>query len=206
MLSVFPKCDPPIIKGLSLVAAPSVEPVTLSDVKGHLRGIVGTGEDNLLQSLISAVTKKVEAHINRAIIDQTWSASYDDVPVVNMFEIPRSPLKSIVSIHAFDVLNGATLVPSSSFFVDTASDPGRIVLSDGASWPSITARQVNSFVVQFVAGYGLRDDVPADIKQAILQSVGFFYKNREGVINKKEIKGLPMIARNLLSAYRFINV
>ena len=70
------------------------------------------------------------------------------------------------------------------YFVDTKSEPGRIVLNSGNSWPSTTLRPANGVCITFIAGYGdAATDVPKKIKQAMLLLIGHYYENREAVLS-----------------------
>jgi len=68
-------------------------------------------------------------------------------------------------------------------YFDKESEPGRLALAYGESWPSATLRPHNGVCVTYIAGYGdAAADVPEDITRAILLMVGHLYENREAVI------------------------
>ena len=59
------------LRTLTRTAAPTVEPVTLGEIKTHLR-LTGTEDDYLLPQLVKAARDYVETFTRRAICTQTW--------------------------------------------------------------------------------------------------------------------------------------
>jgi uncharacterized phiE125 gp8 family phage protein len=120
--------------------------------------------------------------------------------------LPKPPLQSVTSIQYYDIDdNPAVTVDSSTYLVDADSWPGRIYLRDGQSWPSVTLREIGGVVIQFVAGYGDADDVPAPIRQAMQLILSDWYENRENTLIMSGVgvlPPLPFAARKLLASYR----
>jgi hypothetical protein len=87
---------------------------------------------------------------------------------------------------------------AADYIVDDKSEPGRIVLAYGQSWPSTTLRPANGVCVTFQAGYGdSASDVPKDIWIAILLILGHLYEHREEV-TPNQMSKLPSGAESLL--------
>lgn len=79
--------------------------------------------------------------------------------------------------------NTVSYFDASNYIFDYQSEPGRIVLAYGKSWPSTTLRPANGICVTYITGYGAAgSNVPQNIKNAILLMVGHFYENREAVM------------------------
>jgi hypothetical protein len=58
---------------LERLTDPEIEPVTLAEMKRHLRGFVGvTEEDDDITALITAAREWVEDYTGRVLVDQTW--------------------------------------------------------------------------------------------------------------------------------------
>ena len=189
---------------LNLVTAPATEPVTLAEVKAHLK-IDGTDEDTLLTTLITVARQAVEDYTGRALITQTWQVFYDRFPDVyydncrisesgdrpynyyqdygkaRQIDIKKPPLLSITHIKTYANDDTATIFSASSYQVSTYSGVaptyGRVTLKDGVSFPYFT-RNSDGIEIQFVAGYGAASDVPDQLKQAILTLIAFIYENR----------------------------
>lgn len=185
---------------LVLVTPPAQEPVPLAEAKAHLR--VDTADDDaLIQALIVAAREHVEHIIRRALVTQTWDLILDAFPADEIM-LPRPPLQSVSSI-TYRLQDGTvvTLDPA-NYVVDTKSEPGRVVLAPGRSWPSDPLYAAGAVTVRYVAGYGDPAAVPVAIKQAILLLVGHWYENREAVAVGHTVIQLPMTVDALLWPYR----
>jgi uncharacterized phiE125 gp8 family phage protein len=172
-------------------AAPTVEPLTLEEAKNHLRVDDDIDEDDaLINNFIAAARQDCEKFQNRAYVTQTWELWLDAWPDKDYIEIPLPPLQTISSVKYYDTEDTEATLSSDDYFVDAQSEPGRVVLNSGNSWPGTTLRPANGVCVTFVAGYGDAGDVPKNIKSAILLLVGHFYEHREDVITG--ISAMPM--------------
>ena len=90
------------------------------------------------------------------------------------------------------------IMDDGDYIVDISSEPGRVVLAYGKSWPSTTLQPANGICIEFDAGYGdAAADVPAAVKQAMLLLIGHLYENREAVTDKSTVV-LPMAVESLL--------
>lgn len=101
-------------------------------------------------------------------------------------------------ITYYDTANTVATFAAASYFVDTKSEPGRVVLAYGQSWPGTTLRPANGICVTFIAGYGAASAVPENIKQAMLLLIGHFYENREAIVIGQTAMPLPMAVESLL--------
>lgn len=66
---------------LKVVSEPSNDPVSLADAKLYLR-VTDSADDDLITSLITAATRKVENYINQFLITQTWKVTMDHIPLL----------------------------------------------------------------------------------------------------------------------------
>lgn len=201
---------------LKLITAPTEEPITLSALKLALQVEVAD-DDTLLTDLIKAARQACEEYTGLALVTQTWDLSRDepgngdylstewwdgvrDASISELsgstreIEIPIGPLQSITSITAYDEADVGVVFASSNYYVDTATEPGRVVLRDGKSWP-IVLRVANGFVVRFVAGYGAAAAVPEPIKRGMIEWARHYY---EGCADESSIE----VAKRLWRSYR----
>lgn len=161
-----------------LKTAATSEPVTAANVKLYAR-VAHSVEDALITSWIKAATKLAEDYQHRAYIEQTWTLTYDGYPS-GAICVPRPNLISVESIKYYDEDDTEATFDSGSYFVDTNSEVGRIVLNSGESWPSTSLRPINSVIIEFKAGYGSdADAVPDSVKNAIYIYCTHMYENRE---------------------------
>jgi uncharacterized phiE125 gp8 family phage protein len=130
-----------------------------------------TADDTLLTQLIATARERYEAYTQRVPLHGTYDAVLDDFPAGCPLSLSRVPLVSITSVTGYtdtDVTDtGGTAMSSTGYYVDTASQPGRLVPLGGATYPTAT-RVANAAIVRFVAGYssdstGVPDDVLTDL-------------------------------------------
>ena len=138
---------------LLLVKPPVMEPVSLADMKLHLR--VDIDDDNaLITSLITAAREFAEDYQSRQFIAATWDLLLDAFPPGGRpIVIPCPPLMSIASVGYVDTDGEEkTLTEDEDFEVDADTDPGRIRPVYGETWPSVRD-QMNAVRIRFVTGY-----------------------------------------------------
>lgn len=201
--------------GLTQTAAPTVEPVSLAELRQHLR-IDDHDEDLLIESLGIAARQHCEMFTRRQFCTATWQLTLDGFP--NVFRekgapyvwegrhgkeiwLPSPPLQSVSSITYVDTAGDTQTWAASNYDVDTDSEPGRVTLAFGKSWPTAQA-QPESVTITYVAGYGAASDVPSNIKAAIKLWVGNLFENREPVLTGSIAASLPMSVESLLWGVR----
>ena len=190
---------------LKLITAPTVEPVTLTEAKAQLR-VDWSDEDAQISSYILAAREYCEGFQNRALITQTWDLWLDDWPCTDRLKVPLPPLQSVTNIKYYDTDNVEYTLATAEYFVDDKSEPGRVVLAYGKTWPSTTLRPANGVVVRFVAGYGLAVSVPQKVKQAMLLLVTLMYQKRLPIVEGKIVGEVPFAVTALLSLDRIVPV
>ena len=181
---------------LELNTPPSIEPVTLAEAKAHLK-VDTTDDDALITALIAAARARAEWHTGRALVTQSWTLWLDAWPEV--IAIPLPPLQAVASVTTYGRDDAAHVLDSASYFVDAAS--GRIALNEGHA-PPTDLRRLNAVAVAFTAGYGDAEaDVPALLKEAILELIAFLYENRGEAPAE-----LPLDCLALLAPYRALKL
>lgn len=182
-------------------------------------------DDPIVAGLIRTATKACEEYTHRALITQTWTAFLDAWPRVpsdtNYWEgvrtgpetiltnpatglhLNHSPLQSVTSITTYDDADAATTYSTASYFVDTDSTPGRVVLRSSAAAP-LPTRVANGIRVIYVAGYGDDPhDVPEGLRQGILQYVSYLYEHRG---DGEATFAFPKEVRNAWEPYRLMRL
>lgn len=197
---------------LTLITAPTVEPVSNADAKAFCR-VDATADDNLFTSLIVAARRAAESYTKRALCTQTWEWQFDGPPGDVLF-IPKPPLLSITSIKFTDTdgTEGAA-VASSVYTVDTGRSPGRVLLNPGQNWGYTSLRSFLGTRVKFVAGYGATaadgataGSVPEDLALAIKRIVLTNFEAREDNVIGTIASKIPDDAKSLLDPYRVIRL
>ena len=212
--------------GLTISTAWSETAITLAEAKTHLR-LEGSDDDTYLNALISTAQFAVEKYTGRAITNQTLKLGLDGLPYADdnkyypegfftapdinrslgYIVLPRPPLVSVTHLKYYDEDNTATTFATSNYHVDTQTEPGRLVLKRGKTFPSASdLRTANAYEITYVAGYGSsRDDVPTPIKQAIKLLVAHLYENRE-LVSQNSVNTIPYTVGQLLQPYRVIRL
>lgn len=187
---------------VQLVTGPVEEPITLAEAKNHLR-IDYSDDDALIQSQIIAVREYAETATNRAFVAQTWKYVLDAFPSVpsqalswqaafGQFNLPFPPLQSVTSIVWLDTAGNPTTVSSSDYVVDAASEPARVALAYGKSWPSNPLQTIAGVQVTYAAGYASAAKVPESIKQMVKLLLGSYYQNREDVVLDRRVAAIEL--------------
>ena len=178
---------------------PATEPVTLSEVKSHLRVDI-SDDDTYLQTLIAAARTTCEDRCQRTLITTTWQYTLDEFP--EAIPLPYPPIIGVTQLQYRRASDGVLVVLNSTEYkVDNVSQPGWVVPAYGKAWPD-TYDEINTVIVTYTAGYGSASDVPAPIKHWILLAIGDMYDNGRGLSSDKAT--VPMqFADSLLDVYRF---
>jgi len=177
---------------------PASEPLTLSEAKIFLK-VDNTDEDTLITNMIKAVRRAAELYMGRALISQTWYDYRDDFPV-DYFEITLCPVTTITSIKYYNADDTLTTLSSATYLTDLASEPARVSLAIGQSWPAVSGRK-NSVCVEYVCGWASAGSVPDLIKAGMYMHLGHLYENRQDV-TKEKMNELPGGSRALYDMYR----
>lgn len=151
---------------LTLMNPPATTPVTLAEAKLFLR-VDGDEENALISDLIDASCKAAESFMRRSLVTQSWKLEQHYVPSQPV-QLPMGPVQSVTTVLAIKG-EETTVVTTEGY----STGVGRRQLCFNQS---LDADRVS---IEYVAGYGDAEDVPAAIKQGILHQIAHFYQNRE---------------------------
>ena len=186
---------------LAMTSAPALEPVTLSEVKAHLR-IDGAADDALLQSLIVTSRLHIESALAIALITQSWRLFIDRWPTVQRITLPLRPVQAVVHVKLWQRDGASVLLPPTAFLLDGLGNPARLV-ADGLMPISEPEVPVNGIEIAFTAGFGAAPgDVPATIRHALLLLIAHWYEHREPVEIGAALNAVPVMVSDLLHPYR----
>lgn len=186
--------------GLSVVTHPAEEPVSLLDVKQNSR-IDGTDSDEWIAEAIIEARELAETFCKRRFVSTTLRLTLDHFPAGVLY-LPSPPLQSVTSIEYLDVDGTSTTLDDAEYAVDSYTEPGRVKMLAGASWPA-TATEMNAVEVTYVAGYGEAPVVPRAAKAAIRRLVATWFENRESLNVGNVVNELPMDVKALLGSLRW---
>jgi uncharacterized phiE125 gp8 family phage protein len=164
--------------------------------------------------LLIAATEKLEDYTGRSLITKTFCLEMDRWPDFNKagtFEpewipginLPRTPLSAIDFVKYY--YNGTlTTWATTNYRTDTARIPGRLVLADNITFPSVDLRH-DTIQIQFQAGYGTTPGtIPSTLRTAVLMLTHHWFDNRipVDIARGVGISEIPMSLRDLLHAYK----
>jgi len=124
-----------------------------------------------------------------------------NVAYLDHIELAAAPVISVESIKYYSDDDTQYTWAASNYFVDTFSEPAKVVLRDGGTYPT-DLRAANGLEINFTAGYGSNPSaIPEAIKVAILQYIAFLYEHRGD--NQAGMQSPPVL-RALLDPYRVL--
>lgn len=182
-----------------LITAPTSEPVTVAELKAHLR-VTSSADDAYLGSIISAAREYVEQQTGRALGAQTREISADAFPRCGVLPLGYVPAVSISSVKYLDVAGSEQTLASTEYTIDTRREPGALLLAVGKSWPDV-AELPSSVRVTYVCGVA----APAILKQAVLFISAWWYEQRLPVNVGNIVSEIPHTLNAILWSNRVIN-
>lgn len=171
------------------------EPVTLAEVKSHLK-IEHSDEDALLVGMISAARELAEAYCDTVIPEQTFRLTLDDFD--SEINIPKVPVLLVTNIEYTDT-NGSNQTVG-DYNLSGNLFKSMLKPAYGETWPEVE-EGYNKVVITFQAGY---TSPPTLIKHALKLMIGSLYAQREDHIENATLKEVPLCSRALLNTFRRI--
>ncbi|MFF2320931.1 head-tail connector protein [Agrobacterium sp. NPDC058088] len=171
----------------ALIHPPQVEPLTLAEVKAHLR-LDGGEEDALLAALLRTAREHLERVTSLCLIRQTWRLYLDRWPENGVILIGKGPVQVIETILVFNAQGRAADITGADRLLDGTARPARLWLRD----PPSPGRAMNGIEIDFIAGYGeAGTDVPDTLKRAMLMHVAQMFAFRGAVAPENQPAAVP---------------
>ena len=194
--------------GRFALVATSSEPVTVSQLRDHLR-ITTTEQDTHLALILTAATQAAEAHTKRALVRKQAKWYANDFPAGDIVFDDYNPVRAVSSISYKNTTGTATTLSTADYNLDFHGETLRIYPAYSTSWPSVydysDAR--DNVTITFTAGYGSTEGnqdssgtVPERINAAIKIIAADLYENRESVVVGTVVNrvNIPASAEKLL--------
>lgn len=177
---------------------PASEPVTLVEVKTHLR-LAHDSEDELLTGLIRAARGDVERATGVAMIQQSWRLVRDDWPREDRVVLMRHPVREVLSVTLFGSEGEASVMDPSDYLLDSVSRPARLHFERRPE----RLRAMNGIEIDFTAGFGeAGTDVPDLLRRAVVMLVAHWYEFRANVAPSQQPVSYPAGYERLIASYR----
>jgi len=181
-----------MIYTLEILTQPQSEPVTLQEMKNHLR-VNDDAEDTLISAFIVVARQFFESYTGRAVHQQTFRqhVPYLNCPIYFM----RAKL---ISVEGFFYYNSAnTLTEITSYNSDLVSIPGGIWLD---SYPITSSTKNPKAYVDYKAGWA-NNEVPEMVKLGIKLVASHYYENRNSH-TEVELKQLPLGFKAIVDQFK----
>lgn len=179
-----------------LTSAPEKEPLSVQEVKDHLRV---NGQDEELYRMIKTARGMVERYLNRALITQEWDAYYDYW--CNEMKLPYPPLQTVDSVKYRNVDGTETTLATSQYWV-TNHEPATIVRAYNVTWPELQYGRPQAIKISVTVGYGDDGtDVPEEIRHGMKLLITDLYENR-GTVVIGSVSKIPAYLIDLIHTYR----
>lgn len=192
-----------------LVTAPTIKPVTRTEVKDAL-DISHTDKDTLIDGLIAAATSYLDGWtgvLGRTLCEQTWRQDFDSLSLRCM-RLPLFPVISITSVKYKDTTGAEQTINSANYTLQT-DDLGSYVqflstYSSPALWIELPRASVT-----YKAGYAnagadpnFTSTVPDAIKQAMFLMIRQWFDNPTAAVVGQLVEKMPFAVDALLAPYR----
>ncbi|WP_428410015.1 head-tail connector protein [Hyphococcus sp.] len=184
---------------LTLLSPPAAEPVTLAELKAHLR-VTHSDEDTAVTGFLVAAVRAVEARGGLALMPQQWRLTLDAVPEDTVF-LPLSPVSAIDDIAVIDGAGDPQAVPASLYDAVLGKTPR---IRPAGPWP-LPAPSVGGVRIDFTAGYADAGAVPEELKLAVKILAAAFYENREAA-GEARIYTVPQTVDALIAPFKEVRL
>ena len=190
---------------LVLSTAPTGDPVSLADIKAHVREDTSDNDAWLTAAIKSAVAylDGPKGILNQCIMPQQWQAFYDAFPAGSLLKINIGPVTALTKFEYQDASGTWTDVLGSTYISKFTDGDLQIALNSGASWPT-PKNTVDCVRVTFTAGYANAASVPADLVMAIKMMVAHWFENRGVILDDRRVESLPFVVDALIAKHRRI--
>lgn len=179
-----------------LTGPASGEPLSLTEAKTHLR-VETNDEDTLISDLIAAARAHLEAVTGLVLLTQQFRLALDEWPEAGVIQITRTPVQTIDVMVIYDELGDPQALALQDMVLDGRARPARLHL---AQTPR-PGRDLNGIEIEFTAGFGLAEDVPVALRQAMLSHIAHMYEFRGVVEPDMQPAGIPHGYHTLVSPF-----
>lgn len=177
-------------------AAPAVEPISLSEAKAFLR-VEHNADDAFIQSLIATSRLQVEAALDLALIDQAWRWR-GELAGGSAIELRPRRVSVVNGVNVVADDQSTAALGAGDYVVDLDVQPATVCIK------AVGAKRIE---IEFRAGFGVTAaEVPAPIRQALLQLVAHWHENREPIAIGDTAERIPITVSDLLAPYREVRL
>ena len=187
---------------VTIISPPLTQPVTLNQIKQHLR-LDHTSDDDYLTELTGAATAHIEAHIGHCLINRTLRQYVDVLPSERTISVKAWPVSEILSITGYDTDGEPDVLPANAYTLKNLNGIAQVEIGNEASFENF----INGLEIDFVSGHGDSSlDVPSNIIRAILVLIAHWYEFRGTLPAGDETALIPQGIDKLLAPVRRVRL
>lgn len=180
------------------IAPPTAEPVQVADLVAQAR-IDGAEENELLGRLLATARAHVESVTQRSLLRQDWRITLDEFPAGAVIRLPRGPVSEVLSVRYLDAQGMQQTLPGAAYRLVSGGLVQRLVPAVGMSWPRAVCA-IGAVEISYRAGWETAQQVPEEIRDAILMLAAHWFENREAVTKSNDgMMPVPLGFESLLS-------
>lgn len=181
-----------------LLSPPAAEPVSVEEVKSHLR-ISHSHDDSYLATLLAAARSHIETVTRKRMITQSWRLMFDSAGKSGRLFLPVGPVQSVSRVLLFSSDDTSAELDSAGYEVDITSDPARIRFE---TMP-LAHRTFAGIGIDVTVGYGAAGNaMPVNLRHAILLLAGHLYGFREVASADGRLETVPVGFEALIAPFR----
>lgn len=159
---------------LAIISQPISKPVTLAQIKRHLR-LDHDQDDEYLNELTDAATIHVEAVTSQFLISRVVRQYIETMPASRSISLEAWPIRSIQEVRGYDFDGNPNIILSQNYRLDSRIDPPALILNTNINFNAFC----NGIEVDMEVGYGETGaDIPSNITRAILVLIAHWYEFR----------------------------
>lgn len=178
-----------------VISGPSVEPLTLDQVKKQLEiSVSDTTHDIQLASMIQEAREQWEHDTDSVTCYQTLRIKVSDF--YDGFELPKGPVQSVTSLQYYDGTNNLQTYSAANYSLHK----DEIRLGYQVTLPAWSARW-DAWAITYRSGYSQDASlVPAIAKRAMLLLVANYFENRDMLMSEamQSQKAYEMLVRRFM--------
>jgi uncharacterized phiE125 gp8 family phage protein len=189
---------------LSEDTAVPVASLPLQAMRDHLR--LGTGfsdeglQDGLIEAYLRAAVAVIENRTGKALLLRQFRWVLDDWRDATAQALPVAPVQTVVSVKLFDIVGTATVISAPEYRLIVDLHRPRLAPTGGLL-PAVPYG--GKVEIVFTAGFGATwNDVPADLRQAVLVLAADLYERRDEMGLREQ--GLPFAIVSLIERWRTV--
>ena len=172
---------------LDLITAPTVPVLTTAEAKAHL-AVDHDDDDDLIDTLVTAATRRVENMCRRSFVTQTWRV----VHKAGTLPLPifRPPIIALTVVKTWYQGTATTEASITGFYVAEAfGNRPKVMFTDDGEF---TATDIEEIEFRYTAGYGAAASaVPPDLVLAVKYALTTAYDRRdEGGASEATLPGI----------------